>query len=169
MLRPSGKNLPRIHRTAYIDPSASVIGRAYIRKDASVWPGAVLRGDIEPITLGEGCNVQDGAILHTSWRLPVRLGTGVTVGHAAIVHGARVGDFSLIGMGAVLLDGCVIGRECIVGAGALVPEGERVPPRSLVVGLPAKVIRRLTGREIAFLHRRAHEYVLLAKRHRAAF
>src|SRR5882762_11792658 len=102
---------PTIHPTAYVHPSAELIGRVILKKDASIWPLVVLRGDIEYITVGEQCNIQDSTVVHTSHDIPVVLGKGVTVGHAAIIHGARVGAYSLIGMGAILLDGSVIGSE----------------------------------------------------------
>jgi carbonic anhydrase/acetyltransferase-like protein (isoleucine patch superfamily) len=127
----------------------------------------VLRGDIEPITIGVQSNVQDSTVIHTSRGLPVTLGRGVTVGHAAIIHGARIGDYCLIGMGAILLDGCVIGKECLIGAGALVPEGVKIPPRSLVLGLPGKVARPLRPEELRLLHQRPKDYVRYASEHRA--
>ena len=157
---------PRVHPTAFVHDSAEVIGRVRILKDASIWPLVVLRGDIETITIGEGTNVQDSSVLHTSHGIPVVLGKGVTVGHGAIVHGARVGDYSLIGMGAILLDGCVIGKECLVGAGALVSEGMKIPPRSLVLGIPGRVKRSLNREELALLHRRPKDYVNYASEHR---
>jgi carbonic anhydrase/acetyltransferase-like protein (isoleucine patch superfamily) len=157
---------PQIHPTAFVHPSAELIGRVRIHKQASIWPMAVLRGDIEPITIGPLSNVQDGAICHTSRGLPVVLGKGVTVGHGAIVHGAKIGDFSLIGMGAILLDGAIIGKECLIGAGALVPEGIRIPPRSLVLGIPGKVIRPLRAKELRTLHTRPRDYVRYAEEHR---
>jgi len=126
---------------------------------------AVLRGDIEPITIGEASNVQDGCVLHTSRRIPVVLGRGVTLGHGAIIHGARVGDYSLIGMGAILLDRCVIGKECLVGAGTLIPEGMRIQPRSFVLGVPGRIRRTLRREELALLRRRSADYVRYARQH----
>lgn len=166
MIRSFLKIGPKIHPSAFVHESAEVIGRVVIGKNASIWPLAVLRGDIEPITIGEGTNVQDGAVLHTSRKIPVVLGKGVTVGHGAIVHGARVNDFCLIGMGAILLDGCVIGRECLIGAGALISEGMRIPPRSLVLGLPGRVKRPLRREELALLHKRPKDYIAYARQHR---
>ena len=126
----------------------------------------VLRGDIERITIGVEANVQDATVMHTSKGLPVVLGTGVTVGHGAIVHGAMVGAYSLIGMGAIILDGCRIGAECLIGAGAVVPEHVKIPPRSLVLGVPGKVIRKLKPEELTMLHQRAKDYVRYARSHR---
>src|SRR5580698_10224965 len=150
---------PKIHPTAFVHDSAEIIGRVVIEKDASIWPTVVLRGDIEPITIGEQSNVQDGTVVHTTRGIPAVLGKGVTIGHGAILHGTRVGNYSLIGMGAILLDGSVIGEECLVAAGALVPERAQIPPRSLVLGIPGKVTRTLKPEEIAELHKRAQDYV----------
>jgi carbonic anhydrase/acetyltransferase-like protein (isoleucine patch superfamily) len=166
MLRSFHKDVPRIHSTAYIHDSAEIIGRVLIQKNASIWPMVVLRGDIEPITIGEGCNVQDATVMHTTRGIPVVLGKGVTVGHGAIIHGAKIGDHCLIGMGAILLDGCVIGKECLIGAGALVHEGMKVPPRSLVVGVPGRVKRAITAKERRLLYRRAKDYIRYANDHR---
>jgi len=157
---------PRIHRSAFIHPSAEVIGRVILKKDASLWPMVVLRGDIETITIGAQANVQDATVMHTSRGIPVVLGTGVTVGHGAIIHGAKIGAYCLIGMGAILLDGCQIGTECLIGAGAVVPEHVRIPPRSLVLGVPGKVVRKLRPEELTLLHRRAKDYVRYADQHR---
>jgi carbonic anhydrase/acetyltransferase-like protein (isoleucine patch superfamily) len=166
MLRRFQEAKPRIHPTAYVHPSAELIGRVTLNKDASIWPMVVLRGDIERITIGAGCNIQDGAVVHTTRGIPVALGKGVTVGHAAIIHGSRVGAYCMVGMGSILLDGSVIGEECLIGAGALVPENVRIPPRSLVLGLPGRVARPLRQEEIAGLHRRARDYVRYARQHR---
>ena len=166
MLRRFQEVSPKIHPSAYVHPSAEVIGRVMLHKDASIWPLVVLRGDIEPITVGEGCNIQDSTVVHTSHGIPVVLGKGVTVGHAAVVHGARVGAYTLIGMGAILLDGSVVGSECLIGAGAVVTESARIPARSLVVGVPGKVVRKLRPKELALLHRRAKDYVRYARQHR---
>lgn len=156
---------PRIDPTAFIHPSSELIGRIVVKKNASIWPMVVLRGDIETITIGEMANVQDSTVAHTSRGLPTVLGKGVTVGHSAILHGTRVGDFTLVGMGAILLDGCVIGKECLIGAGALIPEGRRIPPRSLVLGMPGKVVRPLRPDELRLLHDRARDYVRYASQH----
>lgn len=157
---------PRIHPSAFIHPSSELIGRVVIGKEASIWPLVVLRGDIETITIGERSNVQDSTVIHTSRGIPVTLGKGVTVGHGAIIHGATIGNYSLIGMGAILLDGCVIGSECLIGAGALISEGVKIPPRSVVLGLPGRVKRKITREELALLYRRAKDYVRYAQEHR---
>ena len=162
MLRSFQKDIPRIHPSAFIYESAEVIGRVIIKQNVSIWPMVVLRGDLEPITIGEESNVQDATVMHTTRGIPVVLGRGVTIGHSAVVHGAKIGDRCLVGMGAILLDGCVIGKECLIAAGALVPEGVRVPPRSLVVGLPGRVKRALNRQELRLLHQRAKNYVRYA-------
>lgn len=166
MLRRFREATPRIHPTAFCHDSAEIIGRVTLGRDVSIWPMVVLRGDIERIAIGPRCNVQDGTIMHTSHGLPVRLGAGVTVGHGAIIHGAKIGDYSLIGMGAILLDGCAVGPECLIGSGAVVPEGVRIPPRSLVVGLPGRVKRALDPEEIRMIHKRAADYIRYARQHR---
>jgi carbonic anhydrase/acetyltransferase-like protein (isoleucine patch superfamily) len=165
MIRALGRVRPRIHPTAFVHDMTEVSGDVVLKARSSLWPGVILRGDIERITIGEESNVQDGSIFHTAHGLPVVLGRGVTVGHGAIIHGCRVGDWSLIGMGAILLDGCVIGRECLIGAGALVTEGFKAPPRHLILGFPAKAIRPLRPSEIKALHQGALDYVRYAKRY----
>ena len=151
----------------WIAPNASVMGRVILKKNASVWWGATLRGDNEPITIGEGSNVQDGSVLHTDDGLPLTLGDNVTVGHLAMLHGCTVGDSTLIGIQAVVLNGARIGRHCIVGAGALVTEGKEFPDGSLILGRPAKVVRPLTPEQIESQLRSAEHYVENARRFRA--
>ncbi len=140
-------------------PSAALIGNVVLHRNASVWWGAVLRGDNEPITIGEGSNVQDNAVLHTDMGSPLTLGRDVTVGHQAMLHGCMVGDGSLIGIGAVVLNGAVIGRGCLIGAKALIPEGKVIPDGSLVVGAPGKVLRDLGETAQAGLRAGAAHYV----------
>lgn len=132
---------PHVDATAFIAPSAELIGQVVVAGRASVWFGAVLRGDIEPITVGEGSNVQDGAVLHTDAGHPCVLAEGVTVGHRAVVHGAACGPGSLVGMGAVMLSGSSLGAGAVLGAGALLPEGAHVPDGMLALGVPARVVR----------------------------
>lgn len=155
---------PEVAADAYVAPGAQVIGRIVLEARASVWFGAVLRGDNDPIHIGAESNVQDGAIVHADPGVPTTVGRGVTIGHRAIVHGATVGDNSLIGMGAILLNRSVIGADSIVGAGALVTEGKTFPDGSLIVGAPARVLRALTDAEIAGLRLSAATYVANAKR-----
>jgi carbonic anhydrase/acetyltransferase-like protein (isoleucine patch superfamily) len=145
--------------------TAQVIGRVALGMDASVWFGAVLRGDNEWITLGARSNVQDGSVLHTDMGSPLTLGDDVTVGHQAMLHGCTVGDGSLVGIQAVVLNGARIGRGCLVGAGALVTEGKEFPDGSLIVGSPAKLLRPLTEQELARMARGAADYVEKARRY----
>lgn len=165
MIRSFERRCPRIDKTAFIHDSAEIIGAVTIARQASIWPHAVLRGDVDKIRLGERVNVQDCAVIHCREGRPAVIGKGVTVGHSAIVHGARIGDYCLIGMGAVVME-AELGAECLVAAGAVVPKGLKAPPRSLVMGLPAKVLRRLTAAEIRALHQSERSYVTLASRHR---
>lgn len=134
------KIAPQVHPSAFVAPSADLIGRVTLEARSSVWFGAVLRGDTEAITVGEGSNVQDGAVLHADPGFPCTLAAGVTVGHRAIVHGATCAAGSLVGMGAVMLNGSRLGVGAVLGAGALLPEGREVPDGMLAVGLPAKVV-----------------------------
>ena len=127
----------------WIAPSADVIGKVRLMSNASIWFGAVLRGDNEWITVGQGSNVQDGCVLHTDMGAPLTIGTNCTIGHKAILHGCEIGHNSLIGMGAIVLNYAKIGRNCLIGAGALIPEGKVIPDNSLVVGQPGKIIRVL--------------------------
>ena len=157
---------PEIHATAYVAPQATVIGAVKLGPRSSVWPGAVLRGDINFIEVGEGTNIQDGAVVHLADDLPAVMGKQVTVGHLAIVHACVVEDECLIGMRATILDGAVIGRQSIVGAAALVTKGMKVPAGSLVVGSPARVVRRLTKAERAEPRRLAEKYVMVAEGHK---
>ena len=148
----------------WVAPSASVIGNVILHCNASVWFGAVLRGDNDPITVGPDSNIQDGSVLHTDMGSPLTLGRGVTVGHKAMLHGCEVGDYSLIGIGAVVLNGVKIGRNCIIGANALITEGKIIPDNSLVVGQPGKVVRERDPAHIAVLQMSAEHYVQNWKR-----
>ena len=162
-----GDDLPRLAPGAWVAESAQVIGRVALGADASVWFGAVLRGDNEWITLGARSNVQDGSVLHTDMGSPLTLGDDVTVGHQAMLHGCTVGDGSLIGIQAVLLNGARIGKHCLVGAGALVTEGKEFPDGSLIVGSPARLLRPVTEQELARMARGAAHYVDNARRYAA--
>ena len=157
---------PEIHPTAWVAPGAHVIGNVTLHAEASVWFGAAIRGDNEPIVVGEGSNVQELACLHTDPGFPLAIGRGVTVGHRAMLHGCTIGDGALIGMGASVLNGATIGEGAVVGAGALVPEGKSVPPGTLVVGAPAKAVRELTDEQRAAFQIGASHYVSNARRFR---
>lgn len=151
---------------AWIADTAVVIGRVRLEAGASVWFNAVLRGDNELILIGENSNVQDGAVMHTDPGSPLTLGKGVTVGHKAMLHGCSVGDYSLIGINAVVLNGAKIGRNCIIGANALIPEGKEIPDGSLVMGSPGKVVRQLTEQQQQAVAAGAAHYVDNAQRYR---
>lgn len=150
----------------WIAPTAVVIGRVWLERDASVWWNAVLRGDNEPITIGPGSNVQDGCVLHTDPGYPLTIGTDVTIGHLAMLHGCTIGDNSLVGIGAVVLNGARIGRNCLIGAKALVPEGKEIPDNSLVLGVPGKVVRELSESHRERMKQDAEHYVRNAQRYR---
>ncbi len=158
--------VPTVDPSAWVADNAQVIGDVVLHEDSSVWFGATLRGDTETLTIGRGSNVQDGAVVHADVGCPVTLGEGVTVGHQVMLHGCTVGDYSLIGIQAVVLNGAKIGKHCLVGAGSLVTEGKVFPDGSLIMGSPAKVVRPLTPEQIEGLKRSAHHYVDNARRYR---
>ncbi len=149
---------PDVHSDSWIAPDAQVIGKVVLSEKASIWFGCVLRGDNEPIVIGEGSNLQEHVVCHTDMGFPLTLGRNVTVGHKAMLHGCTIGDNSLIGMGATILNGAVIGPNCLIGAGALVTEGKEIPEGSLVIGAPGKVARALTAEQIAGLGATAEGY-----------
>lgn len=159
---------PEVHPGAWVAPTATLVGRVTLAEGASVFYGAVLRGDMDPITVGPRSNIQDGCVLHTDPGQPLTVGADVSVGHAAVLHGCTVEDGCLIGMGATVLNGARVGRGSLVAAGAVVPEGMEVPPGSLVAGVPAKVRRELSPEQTDALRQNAATYVELARRHRAA-
>lgn len=150
---------PTRHDTAWVAPSADVIGDVVLAEDVSVWFGAVIRGDNATIPIGARSNIQEGAMLHSDPHAPLTVGEDVTVGHHAILHGCTIGDRVLIGMGAIVLNNAVIPEDCLVGAGALVTEGKTFEPGSLIVGSPAKAVRQLDERAIAGLRMSAAHYV----------
>ena len=156
---------PQIHPSAWVAESAEVMGRVMLGENASVWYGAVLRGDNDLISVGANSNVQDGSVLHTDAGKPLQIGEGVTIGHQVMLHGCTIGNNSLIGIQSVLLNGAVIGRDSIVGAGSLVTEGKVFPDGVLIVGSPAKVVRDLTPEQIARLRASATHYVAQQQRH----
>jgi len=149
---------PKIHPTAYIAPGAQIIGDVVIEENASVWFNAVLRGDVEPIRIGKGSNIQDGTVVHTDNGFPVLVEENVTVGHNVTLHGCTIKSGSLIGMGATVLNGAVIGEGALVAAGSLVLEGREIPPGTLAAGSPAKVIRELTPENKEALRQAAEHY-----------
>lgn len=149
---------PQLAERTYVAPSAVLIGQVTLHTGANVWFGAVLRGDNEPITVGENSNIQENCVLHTDVGAPLTIGKNVTIGHSVTLHGCTIGDNSLIGMGAIVLNHAKIGANSIVGASALVTEGKEYPDGALLVGSPAKVLRMLTDEEIARLSNNAHHY-----------
>jgi carbonic anhydrase/acetyltransferase-like protein (isoleucine patch superfamily) len=167
-LLPHGDTFPQLARSAWVAPGANVIGDVSLGDESSVWYGAVLRGDTEPIRIGARSNVQDGCILHADPGFPAIVGEGCVVGHNAVVHGCEIGDNCLVGMGATILNGAKIGDGSIVAAGAVVPEGREFPPGSLIVGIPAKHIGEVTEEQAADIERGASEYVERAAAHRAS-
>ena len=162
-----GDIAPDIHETAYIVDNATVIGNVELKAQSSVWFGVKLRGDTERISIGERSNLQEGVVVHTDKGYPLTVGSNVTVGHQAMLHGCTIGDGSLVGIQAVILNGARIGRNCLVGAGALVTEGKEFPDNSLIVGSPAKVVRTLTEEQVAGLMASADMYVKRAANYRA--
>ena len=156
----------KTHPSAWIAPGAVVVGDVHLAEEASVWFNAVLRGDTEPIRIGARSNIQDLSMVHADPGFPAVIGSDVTVGHRAIVHGAQVGNNALIGMGAILLNGVQVGEQCIVGAGALLTQGKIFPPRTLILGSPAKVVRDLTEADFQMIAESAAHYVERARQYR---
>lgn len=159
---------PDTSRAAFVAPNATLVGDVTLGADASVFYGAVLRGDIARITVGDGSNIQDNAVVHLADDLDAVIGARCTIGHAAIVHACVIGDECLVGMGSTVLDGAVVGARSIIGANSLVPRGFSCPPGSMVYGSPARVVRPLTLEEQAGLPRWAEKYIVVARAHRAA-
>jgi carbonic anhydrase/acetyltransferase-like protein (isoleucine patch superfamily) len=150
----------------WIAPTASVMGRVILKKNASVWWGATLRGDNDPIVLGEGSNIQDGSVCHTDSGSPLIIGDNVTVGHLVMLHGCTIGDNTLVGIGSIVLNGARIGKNCLIGANCLITEGKEIPDNSLVMGAPGKVIREVSAEQAMVIRGGAHHYVENWKRYR---
>ncbi|HET9645786.1 MAG TPA: gamma carbonic anhydrase family protein [Burkholderiaceae bacterium] len=160
-------DVPRIAPSAFVAREATLIGKVSLGEQTSVWPGAVVRADNEPIRIGDRTNVQEGAVLHADPGFPLTIGEDVTVGHQAMLHGCTIGPGSLIGIQAVVLNGATIGRHCLIGAGAIVTEGKAFPDRSLILGVPAKVVRELTDEDVARLQQAAEVYTRKADLYRS--
>ena len=152
---------PSVHASVYLHKTAVIIGNVILEENVSIWPNAVLRGDIAQIKIGAGSNVQDNVSIHVDYNRPALIGKNVTIGHNAVVHGAVVGDNSLIGMGAVIMES-VIGANCIIGAGTILPAGKTIPAGSMVMGVPGKVVRSLSEGEIKTLEDHGREYIKFA-------
>ena len=155
---------PRIDESAWVADSAQVMGNVELAEGASIWFGAIVRGDTEEIRIGRNSNIQDGSVLHTDHEKPLNIGDDVTVGHKVMLHGCTIGDGSLIGIGAVVLNGAKIGKGCLVGAGSLVTEGKEFPDGSMIVGSPARVVKQLTSEQLEHLRLSAQHYVENARR-----
>jgi carbonic anhydrase/acetyltransferase-like protein (isoleucine patch superfamily) len=151
----------------WIAGSAEVMGNVILRENASVWYGCVLRGDNDPITIGENTNIQDLSVIHTDIGAPVTIGKNVTVGHRVILHGCEIGDDTLIGMGSTILNRVKIGRNCLIGANTLIAEGKEIPDNSLVMGAPGKVVKEVSDLQLQIIRMSAHHYVENWQRHRA--
>ena len=160
--------VPQLHEESWVAPNASVIGEVKLAARASVWYSATLRAEFEPIEIGFGSNIQDGATVHVDPEFPAKIGAGVTVGHNAVLHGCTIEDDVLIGMGAIVLNGAVVGAGSLVAAGAVVPQGMVIPPRSLVAGVPGKVRRQLSDAEVAHNGHNAVAYQHLIELHRGS-
>ena len=150
----------------WVAETAQVMGNVILKENASVWYGSVLRGDNDPITIGENSNIQDGSVLHTDVGIPLTVGRDVTVGHMVMLHGCTIGDETLIGINSVILNGAKIGRNCIIGANSLIPEGKEIPDNSLVMGAPGKVVRNLSDKHAAQIAHGAEAYVKKWQRYR---
>jgi carbonic anhydrase/acetyltransferase-like protein (isoleucine patch superfamily) len=150
----------------WIAPNAAVMGRVILHKNASVWFGATLRGDNDPITIGEGSNVQDGSVLHTDTGSPLTIGKNVTVGHMVMLHGCTIGDNPLVGIGSIVLNGANIGKNCLIGANCLITEGKQIPDNSLVMGAPGKVVREISDQQAMMMVAGSMHYVENWKRYR---
>ncbi|OHC28389.1 bacterial transferase family protein [Pseudomonas sp. 9AZ] len=160
-----GSSHVEAHADSWVAPNATLVGKVKLEPGASVWFNAVLRGDNELIHIGENSNVQDGTVMHTDMGFPLNVGTGVTIGHNAMLHGCTVGDYSLIGINAVILNGAKIGKYCIIGANSLIGEGKEIPDGSLVMGSPGKVVRELSEPQKKMLEASAAHYVHNAQRY----
>ena len=158
---------PTMHPTVFVAPGADIIGRVHLAKEASIWFGCVLRGDVNRIEIGEATNIQDGSIVHVDSDHPCRIAPRVHVGHHANLHGCVVETGAMIGIGAIVLSGASVGAGAIVGAGSVVLEGARVPPRTLVVGAPARVVRKVTAADARYIRHWVAKYVQLARAYRA--
>ena len=160
-----GSKKPRVHPTVMMAPNATVIGDVVVGPRTSLWPGAVLRGDYGRIRVGADCSVQDNVVVHCSAENPCIIGDGITVAHGAIVHACRIGDECLIGAGAIIFDGARIGTHSILGVGSVVLEGRAIPPRSIAVGSPAKVMRKATDKDVRMIQGSYRAYVNMARKY----
>ena len=149
---------PKLDPNCWVASNAVIVGKVELKKNSNIWFNSVLRGDVEPITIGEGSNIQDGSVLHTDPGYPLKIGKNVTVGHLVMLHGCTIGDNSLIGIGAVILNNAKIGKNCIVGAKALVTENKDISDNSLIMGSPGKIVRQVTDEEVESIKKNAERY-----------
>jgi carbonic anhydrase/acetyltransferase-like protein (isoleucine patch superfamily) len=163
MIQPYQNQHPQFGKNVRLHDSSVVIGRVSLGDDANLWPFSSLRADLAPIRVGARTNIQDGCVIHTDTDLPAKVGEDCVVGHLACIHACTVGNRCLIGIHSTILTGAEIGDECVIGAGALVPEGKKIPPRSLVVGIPGKVVRQVTDEEVKLILKGVQEYLHLAE------
>ena len=154
-----GNRVSTVGDAYFVAPTAAVIGKVRLERNASVWWNAVLRGDMEPITVGENSNIQDGCVLHTDVGYPCAVGKNSTIGHMAVLHGCTIGDNSMVGIGAVVLNGVTVGRNCIIGSNALIPDGKTYPDNSFVMGSPGKIVRKATEADQAYIQETVDFYV----------
>ena len=157
---------PKIDKDSWFAPNSVLIGNVTLKKDANIWFNATLRGDLEPIIIGEGSNIQDGSVIHTDPGCPTIVGKGVTVGHMVMLHGCEISDDCIIGIGSTILNKAKIGKNCIIGANSLVTENKVIPDRSLVLGSPGKVVRQVTDEEIEHIKENARDYVENIKKYK---
>ena len=160
------KNVPEVHADAWVASNATLIGKVKLEKNSSIWFNAVLRGDIELISIGENSNIQDGSVLHTDPGYKLNVGKGVTVGHMVMLHGCQISDDTLIGIGSIILNNAKIGKNCIIGANSLITENKIIPDNSIVVGSPGRVLRKVTEEEIKAIHENAKHYVDGSKKYK---
>ena len=166
MILELAKGKPQINKDSWVAQNATLIGKVIIKKEANIWFNVVLRGDIEPIIIGERSNVQDGSVFHTDPGCPLTLGKNVTIGHMVMLHGCTIDDETLIGIGSTILNKTKIGKNCIIGANTLIAENKVIPDRSLVVGSPGKIIRQVTDEEIENIKENANDYVANFKKYK---
>tara|TARA_R110002167_G_scaffold184609_1_gene385063 strand:+ start:558 stop:1076 length:519 start_codon:yes stop_codon:yes gene_type:complete len=164
MIYSLGDDHVQLAEGVFVAPGAHVIGKVVMKTNSSVWFNTVVRGDCDVITIGEDSNVQDGAVLHTDFGVPLTIGKGVTIGHKVMLHGCEIGDYSLIGINSVVLNGAKIGKYCVIGANSLITENMQIPDGSLVMGSPAKVIKPIPEKQQKMLEQSAEHYVKNAKR-----
>ncbi|MFW6006356.1 MAG: gamma carbonic anhydrase family protein [Halanaerobiales bacterium] len=169
MIKPYQGNNPQIAENVFTGEGCKIIGNVIIKSKASIWYNAVLRGDIDRIYIGRKTNIQENCSLHIDFDYPLELGNNITTGHGAILHGCTVEDNCLIGMGSTILNGAVIGQNSIIGAGTVVTENKKIPPESLVLGVPGKVVRKVTAEEIEKIKKSADHYYILAQKHQKPY